>query len=76
MRRDHNAAVVAARKLKRKQISALSGTLNNYESHKMGCCKKYLVNACGVRDGLSGDMLALSWRNLVLTHSIVSAHGA
>ena len=25
---DHNAAAVAARKLKRKQISALSGTLN------------------------------------------------
>ena len=41
---------------------------NNCESHKMvtGCCKKYPVNACGVRDGLSGDMLALSRCSLVI----------
>ena len=38
---------------------------NNCESHKMGAAKKYPVNACGVRDGLSGDMLASSRRNLV-----------
>ena len=24
------------------------------------------MNACGMRDGLSGDMLASSWRNLSL----------
>ena len=28
--------------------------------------QKYLVNACSERDGLSGDMLALSLGNLVL----------
>ena len=27
--------------------------------------QKCPVNACDVRDGLSGDMLASSWRNLV-----------
>ena len=24
------------------------------------------MNACGVRDGMSGDMLALSWHNIIL----------
>ena len=36
------------------------------ESHKMGAAKKYPVNASGVKDVLSGDMLASSRRNLVL----------
>ena len=38
---------------------------NNCESHKMGATKKYPVNASGVRDGLSGDMLVSSRHNLV-----------
>ena len=38
---------------------------DNRESHKIGVPKKYPVNACGMRDGLSGDMLALSRPNLV-----------
>ena len=37
---------------------------NNCESHKMGATK--ITSEClGMRDGLSVDMLALSWRNLV-----------
>ena len=38
---------------------------NGLTKKKNGCCKKYPVNACGVRDGLSGDMLASSWYHLV-----------
>ena len=26
------------------------------------------MNACGVRDGLSGDMLASTWHNLILLY--------
>ena len=37
---------------------------NNCESHKTGV-QKYPVNACGIRDGLSWNMLVLSQRNLV-----------
>ena len=38
---------------------------NNYESHKICATKKYPVNACGMRDGLSEDMLVSSRHNLV-----------
>ena len=44
----------------------------------MGAAKKYPGNGCGVRDGLSGDMLALSQCNLVLSfflpYCVISIH--
>ena len=36
-------------------------------NHTKWVLQKYQMNACGMTDGLSGDMLASSWRNLAPT---------
>ena len=51
-------------KKKQKKLKIVYNTCT-CESHKMDSIKKYRVNASGVRDGLSGDMLASSRRYLV-----------
>ena len=43
---------------------------NNCEIHKMSATK-IPMNACGMRDGLSVDMLALSHRSLVYIWNMI-----